>query len=102
MALLASAPAAALALVSPARAASHSVSIKNSRFNPSDLTIKAGDTVTWSNADGMDHTATARDKSWTTKNLPGGSSDAVTFATKGTFKYVCRWHPGMKGTITVT
>lgn len=102
LALLAAAPAAALALAAPARAATHNVSIKNRRFTPADLTIKAGDSVTWVNGDGMDHTATARDKSWTTKNLPGGASATVTFADKGTFKYICRWHPGMKGTITVT
>ena len=70
-ALLSLAP---LALATPARAATHMVKIRGNRFKPSKITIKAGDTVTWTNDDGIDHTATARDKSWTTKSLRGGAS----------------------------
>ena len=100
-ALLAAAPAALAALALPARAASHTVRINNRKFSPSKLTIKAGDTVTWSNEDGMDHTATAADKSWSTDSLSSGQSGSITFAQKGEYRYICRWHPGMTGKIVV-
>lgn len=98
-ALLATAP---LALATPARAATHAVTIRGNRFRPAKITIKAGDSVTWTNDDGLDHTATAMDKSWTTKSLSGGNSGSVTFSVKGTHKYKCKWHPSMRGTVTVT
>ena len=98
-ALLAVAP---LALASPAHAATHTVTIRRNAFKPKTITIKAGDTVTWKNQDGIDHTATARDKSWSTKSLSGGGSGSITFTEKGTFKYFCKWHPGMKATVVVT
>lgn len=99
-ALIAATPLALAA--SRSQAATHAVSIRNSKFRPATLTIKAGDTVTWQNDDGLEHTATARDKSWSTKSLSGGSSGSITFTQKGTHKYFCKWHPGMKGKIVVT
>lgn len=102
-ALLAAAPAGLAALAATrAHAATHTVSISGNKFRPATLTIKAGDTVTWKNDDGMDHTATAKDKSWTTKSLPGGASGSVTFTKKGTHSYFCKWHPGMKAKIVVS
>lgn len=101
--LLLSPLAAMLAGAHPARAATtHQVSIQGGRFKPDSLTIKAGDTVVWTNLDGRDHTATARDKSWSTKSLSFKKTGAITFQEKGTHKYFCRWHPGMRGTITVS
>ena len=44
----------------PARAAqTHTVSIVDFSFEPGQLTIAIGDTVTWTNDDGAAHTATA-------------------------------------------
>ncbi|MDU8929166.1 cupredoxin family copper-binding protein [Alisedimentitalea sp. MJ-SS2] len=93
---------APLALATPAHAATHTVTIRRNKFKPAKITIKPGDTVTWKNEDGLEHTATARDKSWSTKSLSGGASGSIRFAEKGTFKYFCKWHPGMKGTVSVT
>jgi plastocyanin len=99
---MATAPAALAALALPAQAASHTVTIKGRKFRPATITIKAGDTITWKNNDGMDHTATAKDKSWGTQSLSGGASGSVTFSAKGEHRYICKWHPGMKGKVIVT
>ena len=58
--------------------------------------------MTWTNRDGLDHTATAKDKSWGTKSLTGGASGSITFSQKGSYAYYCKWHPGMKGKVVVT
>ena len=84
-----------------AEAAQHKVRIQSMRFSPSTLKVKVGDTVVFENRDSLDHTATALDDSWDTGNLGSRKSGAITFATKGEFKYFCRWHKGMRGKIIV-
>lgn len=94
-------PVMALLMPKTALAAHHNVRIQSMRFSPNMLTIKAGDTITFENRDAMEHTATAADKSWTTGNLRRGKSASLTFPDKGEFKYICRWHSEMTGTIIV-
>jgi hypothetical protein len=57
--------------------------------------------VTWTNGDGVGHTATADGGSFDTGTIGGGGSDSVTFSTAGTFAYHCTIHPAMTGTISV-
>jgi plastocyanin len=78
------------------------VTIKGFAFNPADVTVKAGDTVTWTNADGTAHTVTASDASFTSDDLDRGATFSHTFATAGSFAYICSIHTGMKGIVTVT
>jgi plastocyanin len=47
------------------------------------------------------HTATASDGSFDSGNLNPGQSFSFTFATPGSFPYVCQYHAGMQGTIVV-
>jgi LPXTG-motif cell wall-anchored protein len=82
-------------------AASTSVTIEDFAFSPSSVTIDVGDTVTWTNRDPTQHSATAEDGSFDTGLLRRGQSGLHTFEEAGTFPYVCTPHPGMKGTITV-
>ena len=97
-------PAPRVATSSPAiarAAASGGVSIQGFAFHPSGITVHAGDTVTWTNADSADHTATANDGSFDTGTLGRGASGSHTFNAAGTFSYHCSIHPFMHGTITV-
>lgn len=94
--------AAPLALATPAQAATHQVRIRSMQFQPATLSVKAGDTVTWTNSDGVEHTATARDNSWGTESLRNGKSGSITFSTPGEYSYFCKWHPAMRGKIVVT
>jgi plastocyanin len=65
--------------------------------------VKAGGTVTWTNEDSAQHTATD-DKStppFDTGTLDQGDSKKVTFKKAGTYPYICTFHPFMKGTVVV-
>jgi amicyanin len=78
------------------------VSMQNIKFNPAEVTIKAGDTVTWVNDDSVGHDVTGDDfKSGKPGAMQNGDTFEHTFEKAGTFDYVCTVHPGMKGTVRV-
>lgn len=79
----------------------NSVQISNFNFSPATLTVKIGDTVTWTNQDSMGHSATADDKSFDTGVFGQGKSGTVTLSKAGTYPYHCSVHPSMHGTIIV-
>jgi plastocyanin len=83
-------------------AAGSTVSIKGFAFNPAQISVKVGDTVTWTNNDDTTHTVTASDGSFDSGNLDTGKTFSQTFTTAGTFSYICSIHTGMKATVTVT
>lgn len=80
-------------------------------FNPSNLTISHGTTVTWKNGDAVNHQVASAIGSTDTYNssfIAGGGTYSHTFATAGTYIYYCTIHgvdgtppTGMHGTITV-
>ena len=84
-----------------ALAPSTGVEIKDFSFSPASLTVKVGDTVTWTNQDSAGHSATADDGSFDTGVLSQGESNTVTFSEAGSFPYHCTVHPNMKGTVVV-
>jgi plastocyanin len=55
-------------------AASGGVSIQGFAFHPGSMTVNVGDTVTWTNQDSAQHTATANDGSFDTGTLRRGQS----------------------------
>ena len=82
----------------------YDISITDSMdFDPNSLTINVGDTVTWTNNDGMDHTATSTSGpvSFDSGNIASGANWAFTFTEAGTYDYVCNYHSSMTATITV-
>lgn len=97
---------AALALLGPAVAAgldaAHAVTIKNSRYDPQVLQVRAGDTVTWTNLDTFAvHTVTAYDGTFGSANLGAGQGFAHTFASPGIVPYHCLNHGIMQAIIVV-
>ena len=76
------------------------VTVSKLAFVPASSTAKIGDTIEWTNADFVDHTATATDKAFDVR-LPAGKTASVTLSRAGTFPYFCRVHPMMKGTVEV-
>ncbi|MDA7941494.1 MAG: plastocyanin/azurin family copper-binding protein [Nitrosopumilus sp.] len=76
-------------------------------FLPSQITIAAGDTVTWDNADTAAHTVTAGSISegptgaFDSGLFLAGSQYSVTLEDPGTYEYFCLVHPWMAGSITV-
>jgi amicyanin len=93
-------PLAAIAPVG-AQNASTAVSIDNFTFNPPQLTIKAGTTVTWTNKDDIPHTIAAVGKQFKSKVLDTDNAYSFTFTTPGSYAYFCSLHPHMTGTIVV-
>jgi len=77
------------------------VDIRSFAFEPATITIKAGQTVTWTNHDGTAHTVAADDKSWKSDNLDQNGTFSHTFTSAGTFTYHCSLHLEMKGTVVV-
>jgi plastocyanin len=70
-------------------------------FEPAEQTITAGDSITWQN-DGQEvHNVFALGGAWESPALNSGETYTFTFATAGTYTYVCSIHSGMLGTITV-
>lgn len=90
-----------IAPLGDAMAADHTVTIKSFKFSPAQITVAAGDTVTFVNEDGAPHTGTALDGSFDTGRLNKGESGTVTLSSAGSIEYKCNFHPNMKGTITV-
>ncbi len=77
------------------------VFMANRIFSPPSVTIQVGDTVTFLNDDGRDHTVTARDGSYDSGLMPSGDSYTRTYTVPGTYEYFCAIHPDMVGTILV-
>jgi plastocyanin len=94
--------AASLALATAGTAANEAaVQIVGRAYQPAELTVLAGQTVTWHNSSLMQHTVTALNGAFNSGALAGGTSFSYTFATPGTFNYKCTIHPTMKGTVVV-
>lgn len=100
MAVTAAAPLAALS--TRAQAASHQVMIQNFAFVPENLTVAAGDTITWINMDGAPHTATGDGGTFDTGRLNRGESASITVSSAGQLSYFCTFHRRMRGTVTIT
>lgn len=97
LAVLAMRPGAPLEV----RAADHAVQIQDFAFTPSTLTVSAGDTVTWTNADSAAHTVSAEGGAFDSGNLDPGQGFAFTFTAPGTYDYRCDYHASMTGTVVV-
>jgi plastocyanin len=89
-----------LATGSVAVAKTDHVNIANLAFVPAEISAQVGDTVEWTSGDFVVHTATARDKEWDV-SIPAKGTGSVVLKNAGTIEYYCRFHPNMKGTITV-
>ncbi|MEA2332073.1 MAG: hypothetical protein QOH58_2211 [Thermoleophilaceae bacterium] len=82
--------------------ASTEVSMEGIKFDPGEVTVKAGDTVTWVNDDTVGHDVTGDDfKSGDPGAMASGDTFDHTFDEAGTFDYVCSVHPGMDGSVKV-
>jgi plastocyanin len=76
--------------------------IKSFAFNPQELHVKVGDTVTISNDDTVTHTWTADDGSFDAGEMAPGATKTQVFAKAGTVKYHCKIHASMQGSVVVS
>ncbi len=77
------------------------VDIADFAFEPADLTVSVGDTVTWTNQDSTGHTVTGTDEARAPTTLNEGDIYELTFGEAGEFPYACEIHPDMEGTVVV-
>jgi amicyanin len=77
------------------------VKIDNFSFSPATLEIKAGTTVTWTNADDIPHTVVSNDKVFKSKVLDTDQKFSFTFDKPGTYPYFCSLHPKMTAKVVV-
>ncbi len=80
----------------------------NACYIPTSVSINAGDTVSWDNADTAAHTITSGtaadgpDGLFDSSLLLGGDTFEVTFDTAGSYDYYCLVHPWMVGDVQVS
>ena len=84
-----------------------SVSVIDNEYDPVDVEVEAGTTVTWTNNGDLPHTVTADNGSFESGNMDPGDTFEQEFAEPGTYSYYCEYHgaqggTGMAGTVTVT
>jgi plastocyanin len=101
--MAAAAAASPAANTSSTESAAAAVKI-TSAFEPEDLTVEIGTTVTWTNEDTLPHTVVAVDpviEALASPVLNTGDVFSFTFTEPGTVHYICSIHPSMKGSVTV-
>jgi plastocyanin len=103
----------------PARASGPTVSLKLLQFQPGQLTVKAGTTVTWVDDEPITHTVTSGavtgidptsglrsgetpDGRFDKRLSNKGSSFSYRFTEPGTYSYFCSIHQGMNASVVVT
>jgi plastocyanin len=87
---------------------SATVSMKDIAFEPADVSVAKGGTVTWTNDEAVAHDVEKTGgpgkafSSGPEGGMQQGDTYKVTLTEPGTYEYVCRVHaPNMAGTVTV-
>ncbi len=82
------------------------IDIQTFQFQPKQLEVKAGATVTWINQDDIRHTVTSgapdnKDGRFDATLAGKGAKFSFTFSQPGTYSFFCDRHQHMRGEITV-
>ncbi|MER8424909.1 cupredoxin family copper-binding protein [Mesorhizobium sp. M1403] len=93
--------ALALAMgAAPAKAETIEVTIDKLVFSPAKIEAKVGDTIKWVNKDVFAHTTTVNG-GWEVM-IPPKQAASLMVKKAESVDYFCRFHPNMKGHVTVT
>jgi plastocyanin len=85
---------------SPATAGS-TITISGMAFGDP-LTVAPGATVTIVNKDTVEHSVTSKPDAGFSTDVDGGEQKTFTAPTQpGSYPFICKYHPNMKGTLTV-
>src|SRR5712691_8561504 len=96
--------ALALVIAAPASTASTAtatVQITKTGFTPASVTINVNDSVTWHNADTVNHQVVANGGQFASPILEPGKTFTHKFTVGGTYRYHDALHTGLRGTVTV-
>lgn len=92
---------AALLAAGAVGAATTTIQVTKNGFTPSTVTVTAGDTVTWHNADTKTHQVVADNGAFASPALAAGASWSYTADKTGKFTYRDAYATANKGTLTV-
>lgn len=82
---------------------SAAVTIVDLAYEPAEIEVGPGGSVTWTNEDDAPHTVTFDDDALTdSEELNKGDEFSATFDAAGSYSYICAIHPDMKATVTVS
>jgi len=98
---LALALAAMLTVAAATGAATTTIQITKNGFTPGSVTVSAGDTVVWHNADTKTHQVVADNGAFASPALAGGASWSYTASRSGSFTYRDAYATSHKGTLKV-
>lgn len=87
----------------------HESIMRNNLFVPADFTVNVGDTIHWVTEDVQAHNVVSDSEAATFRSedvsvapvVGSGTEFSYTFTKAGVVDYVCEYHPGMDGTVTV-
>lgn len=91
----------ALVAAAPAAAATVSVSITRAGFVPNNVTVKVGDTVTWTNADTQTHQVASQNPAFASPVLNPNQTFSFTFTKAGKVSVTDPLNKNRKMTVTV-
>jgi plastocyanin len=79
----------------------HPIVVESGQFMPRDLEVEVGDTVEWTNKESTEHTVSLENGNLD-EQLPSEGRASYTFMEQGEFRYFCKFHPEMQGTVSVS
>lgn len=95
-------PADRVQAAAPQGPQTHTIIIRELKFQPAVLTVHVGDTVVWKNEDIFPHNAVSTEpKEFDSASIPVGSSWKYQTARKGNYFYQCTLHPNMRAKLVV-
>ncbi len=95
---------AALVLATGAASAdapTRTVTMPGKLYDPSQISVLVGTTVTWKNDDSINHTVSADGDAFSSGYVPPGGAFTFTFAKQGRYPFHCTIHKFMRGEVDV-
>ena len=91
----------------PVWAQSVEVSAIDNSFDPREIEVESGTSITWTNDGDAPHTVTADNGSFDSGNMDSGDDFSESFTDQGRYPYYCEYHggpggEGMAGVVVVT
>lgn len=85
---------------SRAGSGTRAVAIEDFEYTPQRIVVARGTRIRWTNRDDANHTVTFARRA-SLDNIRKHTSGTLRFGKPGRYRYVCAFHPGMRGVVVV-